>query len=306
MPFLARTLLATWLAISLSFVCLRHLPGDAISAQLTAGGADRAYIDAQRERYGLNQSILSQYLTYWRDLARGDLGRSYLSGLEVVEIIRQPAMVTARLASAALVIGAVLGIIVGVAAGYASQPVFRSLAHIYTTLALSLPSYWTGILSLALLGTFLPSDGDAGGELARSFLMPAALLGFHSSGAVAVITRDSVRGALGANFNLTARAKGLPERIILHRHILRAVLPPIIRVIGLGAGYLFSGVVVIEGLFLIPGLGGVVVNAVTRRDYPVVQGVVALVVIIIALISLVVAALTWLLDPRVRTDEGVL
>ncbi len=262
------TALATlWFAATLAFFALRALPGDAIEAQLRESGAGADVIAERRVALGLDDPLLVQYGRYLTDLARGDLGVSLLDGRPVTEIVAQQFLPTLTLAVCALALAAVVGIALGVIAALDVPLAFA--ARLLLDLALSMPLYWTGTLAIYVFAVELNWFSSTG------LLLPAVVLGFHTAGAIGQVVRAGVQETLALDFIRTARAKGLPERRILIRHVLRAGLLPAVTVIALQAGFLLGGVVITESLFIRPGIGRVLLNATLRQDYPVVQGIVS-------------------------------
>jgi len=297
---LLRTLAVLWLAVTLAFFALRILPGDALQTQLIQSGASTATIAQRRAVLGLDQPVLTQYGDFLVRLTRGDLGVSLLDGRPVSEIIAQQALPTITLALAALVIAVLLGAVLGITAAAARRRWLAQSARRILDLALSVPLYWSGTLAVFLFAVFLdwlPSSGA--GDL-RHLLLPAALLGFHTAGAIGQMVRSSVSQTLGADFVRYARAKGLPERLVIGRHVLRASLAPVISVVALQAGFLLSGVVITESLFVRPGLGRVLLDATLQQNYPVVQGIVIWSALVYALANGAADILIAVIDPRVK------
>lgn len=300
MRLLLRTILTLWLSISIMFFLIRILPGDAITAQLIAAGGEQALIDAQKAALGLDQPALNQYIVFLRQILRGDLGESYLSGQSVVELIGGVLDNTVILAIGALTLAIVGGISMGIASALSKSRTVQFVTNILITLALSLPIYWTGLLAIVIFSlvlNWLPASGDAN---LSQLILPVGVLAFHTAGSIALITRTQISDAAHADFVRTARAKGLPEQTVVWRHILRVGLLPIVNVIALQAGFLLSGTVITETLFLRSGLGTLLVDAVTRRDFPVVQGVTLVSAAAFVIVNMLSDGLTHLLDPRIR------
>lgn len=288
-----RPLLSTaatlWLAVTLAFFALRILPGDAVQTQLEESGASAATIAQRRAALGLDEPLLAQYGRFLGGLLRGDLGVSLLDGQPVSQIIAQQFAPTVLLAGCALLVAAAVGIMLGTLAALDGF----GLARLLLDLALSVPLYWTGTLAIYVFSVqlnWLPTNG---------LLLPVAVLGFHTAGAIGQVVRADVRAALVLDFVRTARAKGLRERRVILGHVLRAGLLPVVTVIALQAGFLLGGVVVTESLFVRPGIGRVLLNATLRQDYPVVQGVVVLSALVYTLLNAGADALYRRLDPRI-------
>lgn len=279
-----------WLAATLAFFALRVLPGDAIQAELLSSGASVQTIAERRAALGLDDTLPVQYGRFLLGVLRGDLGVSLLDGRAVSEIIGQQVPSTMVLAVCSLIVASIGGITLGTLAALGS-----TIARLVLSVSLTTPLYWTGTLAIYLFAVrldWLPTSG------ATNVILPAAVLGFHSAGAVGQVVRASVRDVLRQDFVRTARAKGLSEITVTVRHVLRAALLPVVSVITLQGGFLLGGVVITESLFVRPGLGRVLLDATLRQDYPVVQGVVLLGALVYTLVNLAADVLSRLLDPR--------
>jgi peptide/nickel transport system permease protein len=279
-----------WLAATLAFFALRILPGDALEAQLLESGASAEVIAQRRAQLGLDVPLIAQYLQFLSGLLRGNLGYSLLNGESVSETIGVRVAPTMILAVSALVIAAGLGFSLGALAGMG-----RGFAKNIISLSLSMPIYWTGTLVI-YAASALSLMGDA-----SQTILPIGVLGFHAAGAIARVLQGQVSEILHADFVQTARAKGLRERAVIGRHILRLALLPVVSVIALQAGYLLTGTVITESLFARPGIGRLLVERTLAQDYPVVQGIVVLAAVIYTLVNTLADGIQRLLDPRLRS-----
>jgi peptide/nickel transport system permease protein len=291
---MVRVLLVVWLAASLAFFTLRAVPGDALGAQLAIGGASQAEIDRVRAEMNLDADLLTQYTDYMADLLRGDLGYSLVSLLPVTAMIAPRIGPTVALALWTMVIAVMLGLSIGVLA--TANAWWGKLARGVITLALSTPLYWTGTLAIivfsAQLGWFASSGTDA-------LFLPVAVLSFHMMGPIARLVSANVQAVRSAPYVIVAYGKGLPRWLILWRYILRNALSPVIAVVALQVGFLLSGAVITESLFVRAGLGQLLLTSVIERDYPVVQG-------LIVLAALVYLSANVLADLAMRAiDPGV-
>lgn len=293
------TLMVIWLVATLAFFALRVLPGDAIEAQLVQSGVSQEVIEQRRAEQGLTEPVLVQYLRFVSSAVRGDLGRSLLDGQPVSEVILQQLAPTIALALSGLLVATGLGVLLGVAGALNMPYGISPAARVVTSLSLSTPIYWTGTIAIFVFSAQLDLLPSAGAGRLSQLVMPVGVLGFHTSGAIARVTQANVRETLDADFVRVARAKGLPERIVIWRHILRASLLPVVTVIALQAGFLLSGTVITESLFVRPGIGRVLLDAIIRQDYPVVQGVAIFTAIIYVFFNMLADGLYRLLDPRV-------
>jgi peptide/nickel transport system permease protein len=296
---LGAALLVAWLAMSLAFVALRWAPGDSVDATLGLTGAPADEIAARREALGLNDPIGQQYLVYLVGIVRGDWGESLVSYQPVTDIIAQNAEPTIILATSALLVAVTLGVSLGVIAGSASWGAARYGAEAVASLALSTPVYWTATLAIYLFTIELDILPGPGGHSPRYVILPACVLGFHTAGSIAQVTANSIREASVQDFVRTARAKGLSEWDVLD-HVLRVGLLPVIAVVALQIGFLLSGTVITEMIFVRRGLGKVMLKAVNDRDYPVIQGLVVLSALVYSLVNALADVGYGLIDPRVE------
>jgi peptide/nickel transport system permease protein len=292
-------IVSVWIAVSLTFMLLRLLPGDAISAQLMASGASPEVIAERRAVLGLDQPVLTQYVDYLWKLARGDLGISLLNGQSVNEILAARLTSTLALTAAAMLIAIPLGVALGLL--MVKRSAFSGqIAWIIANIGISVPVYWMGTLMLVVFAgqlRIMPATHDG---TAAGMILPAVTLGFGGASAVARVTAASAAGVYQADFTRTAFGKGLRESVIFFRHILPATMTPILSVIGLQTGYLLGGAVIVESIFTLPGLGRAMIAAVLEQDYPVVQGIVLWSALAVACVQLGADALIWLSDPRLR------
>lgn len=299
---LVAALATIWLAVTLAFFALRVLPGDAIEIQLRESGAGTATIEARRQAAGLDQPVARQYLTFMANLLRGNLGISLLDGRAVTDIIAGQLAPTVELTAAALVTAVGFGLLLGCLAGLETGGGISALARLIIALSLSMPIYWTGTIAIFVFTAQLGLLPSAGAGRVNQLILPALVLGFHSAGAIGQIVHANVREIRSADFVRTARAKGLAERTVVIRHILRASLLPAITIIAVQAGFLLSGVVITEMLFNRPGVGRLLLDATLRQNYPVVQGIVIWSAVAYTLVNLAADLVTRVLDPRVQSQ----
>jgi len=290
MSFLLRAIFTIWLALTVSFVALRILPGNAIDAQLAGSGLPEETIEARRATLGVDNPLLEQYGEFLVNLLRGDLGSSLYDGRTVQEAIWQNLLPTAQLAGLSFALSLLIGVGLGVLGGLQVESL-SDVARFLTNISFAVPVIWTASLALFL---FIVAWVQQYGQL----LIPALVLGFHSAGAIARVIQVEMQQNRNASFVLTARAKGLQERLVIWRHLLRVSLLPAISIAGLQAGILFSGTVITESIFSRPGLGQLLLTATLERDYPIVQGVVLLIAVLYITINAIARWITVLVDPR--------
>jgi peptide/nickel transport system permease protein len=296
------------LIVSLVTFCLmRLIPGDP-SAAIAGLAATRDQVEAVRQQLGLDQPWPVQLLRWYGGLIHGDLGRSLLLGQPVTDATFLRLPVTLALSAYALAITMVLGLVSGVVAALRQNSIVDQLAMLISMFGISMPSFWLGLLMILLFSVhlgWLPTGGyvafsdDPSGWL-RTSTMPAISLALLQAGLLARITRSTMLEVLRQDYIRTARAKGLPRRLVIFKHALVNAMIPILTVIGIIVGLLVSASVVIETVFSIPGIGQLLTQAVLNRDYPMVQGGLLIVTALIVLINLVVDIGYALLDPRIR------
>jgi peptide/nickel transport system permease protein len=291
-----------WGVATLVFVVMRLLPGDPATLMLSEGGASAEAIATLRDAMGLNDPLPVQYGRYLFRLLRGDLGTSLFTHRPVLTVIAEQLPSTIELAVAAMAVAASLGTVLGVVAAVKQGTWLDALVIALSTTGVSLPIFWSSLLLIWLLSLqlgWLPATGQGG--LAH-LVMPALVLGFASSGAIARLVRVSLLEVLNQDYVTTARAKGLKEGRLLVRHALKNALIPVVTVIGLQFSFLLGGTVVTETVFSRPGIGRLVVNAILWKDLPLVQGVVLLAALVYTLVNLTVDVAYAYVDPRIRYD----
>jgi peptide/nickel transport system permease protein len=289
------------------FTGVRLIPGD--PARVLAGtDADPSSIEEIRHKYGLDDPVPVQYFR-WLGLAlRGDLGESIRTREPVRRVVAQKLPITLQLAGSALAIALAIAIPAGVIAALRRNSAWDYLASGVSLGGVSVPNFWLGIMLILFFSVrlrwlpasgFVPFHQDPLGNLQR-MLMPAAVLGTALAAVLMRQTRNSMIEVLSADFIRTAYAKGLATGAVVRRHAIRNGLIPVVTILGLQMGVLVSGAVVTEQIFVVPGFGRLVVEAVFTRDYPLVQGVVLITASAYVLINLAVDISYSLLNPRIR------
>lgn len=281
------------------FFTVRMLPGD--PARLLAGLlASQEEVDRIRVQLGLTRPLPVQYEIFLNGLLHGDLGRSTVTQAPVIDEIASRLHPTALLATTATVLAGVLGIVSGVVV---SMRQYTATDYLVTVLALagvSIPVYWLGLMLMLLFAVFLhllPAGGNVG---PASLILPSITLAAFSLAIIERMTRSSMLEALRQDYVRTARAKGLAERVVVYRHALRNALIPVVTVIGLQFGGLLGGAILTETTFAWPGIGRLLVSAISARDYPIIQGVVLLFAVTFLAVNLLVDLLYGYIDPRIK------
>jgi peptide/nickel transport system permease protein/oligopeptide transport system permease protein len=261
--------------------------------------ADSATIARLRKELRLDEPVSTQFLHYAGGVLRGDLGHSYITGRPIAQDIRQRFPKTLELAVAAMVLAGVVGITLGVFSAARPGSWFDRLALGASYLGISFPVYWVGLILILVFAVMLRWLPPSGYGRFVYLILPALALGTRSIAFLARMTRSSMLEVLSGDYIRTARAKGLRERIVLGRHALRNALIPVITVFGLDFGYYLTGSILTETVFSWPGLGRYVVNAISRRDLPAIQGTVLFLSVVFVLVNLITDVVYAGVDPRV-------
>ncbi|GAA2181213.1 ABC transporter permease [Brooklawnia cerclae] len=289
------------------FLIMHLTPGDP-AATMLGPEASPTDVDALRHQLGLDQPILTQYAVWIEGVLRGDLGQSIFLHKAVAAAVGEQIQPTLYLALVAELIAVLIGVPAGIIAAHKQGRSTDLLVIAGAVLGTSLPSFLLGLLLILVFSVglqWLPSAGyrppDQGiGPFLSTIILPALALAVMQAALIARMTRTSVIEVLHQNYVTVAQAKGLDGRTITFKHVLRNGALPILTVVAQSFGLLLSGAIVIETVFNVPGIGQLTINAISRRDYPVIQGVVLTTATIYVLINLVVDVLYGVLDPRVR------
>jgi peptide/nickel transport system permease protein len=296
------------LGISIVVFLLVHLiPGDTVQI-LLGTDATPQQVETLRRVLGLDRPLPVQYLDWLGHVVRGDFGESLRTNRAVLPEVGQRFGVTVQLTVCAMVIGLLVAIPLGVASAAKSGSALDGLGRVLGLVGLSIPGFWLAtmlILFCSLVLGWLPPVGfvsvlDNPWLSAQTLVLPSIALGTALAAYVQRMLRSSLLEVLRQDFIRTARAKGLRESTVVYGHALKNSFIPVVTVIGLQIGYLLGGAVIIEEIFSLPGMGRYLLNGIYQRDYPVVQGTVLFVALIVCLVNLVVdIAYAWL-DPRIR------
>jgi peptide/nickel transport system permease protein len=297
------------LASIVVFLGVRALPGDPAIA-MAGEEADPATVAAVRAKLGLDQSIPEQYLAFVRNALKGDYGESVRTGTPVDEMIGATLPVTVQLAVYAMLVAVLAGMAFGVVAAVFRRRWPEWLANGFSLFALSVPTFWLGILAVLYLAVRLgwfPASGYVSpfDEPLRGLYyltLPAVILGMAHAAVVQRQTRASMVDTLNADFVRTARAKGLGRSAVIFRYGLRNSLIVVTTIVGLQLGGLIAGAVVTERIFGLPGIGKLTLDSVFTRDYPVIQAVVLVITLAYIVINLLVDMLYTVIDPRMRVS----
>ncbi|WP_068675012.1 ABC transporter permease [Oceanobacillus sp. Castelsardo] len=302
------------IGVSILVFSMMHLiPGD--PAQIMAGeSAPQEQVDNLRENLGLNDPLPVQYFRYISDVVQGDLGNSIRGGTEVVSEIGSRFWVTVELAFYSTVLAVFIGIIAGVISATRRNTFVDTGVMVLALFSLSMPNFWLGLMLIQWfsIGIDLPSwipflDNTSwfkpsGWGSFSQLVLPVITLGTGSAAIIARMTRSSMLDVIGQDYIRTARAKGVKERIVIYRHALKNALIPVVTVIGLQFGTLLGGAVLTETVFAINGMGRLIIDSISARDFPVVQGTILVIALLFVFVNLLVDIAYKLLNKRIDLD----
>lgn len=283
------------------FLLLYVAPGDPVQ-EMVGERADAETIARLRRELRLDDPLYVQFAHYAGGVLRGDLGTSYITGRPILRDIAERFPKTLLLAATAMVLAATVGISIGVVSARWPGGWLDRISLGAAYLGISFPVYWVGLLFILLFAVTLRWLPPSGYGSVEYLVLPALALGSRSIAFLARVTRSSMLEVLGSDFVRTARAKGLAERAVVVRHALRNALVPVITVLGLDFGYYLTGSILTETIFSWPGLGRYVVNAISRRDLPAIQGSVLFLSVVFVAVNLITDLAYAKADPRVAYE----
>lgn len=292
------------------FALIRMVPGDPVDVMYGAEGLSEAQRAALESELGIDQPLVIQYLKWLAKTATGDMGRSYRAQMPVTQLILQRLPATFFLSIGALLLSVIIAIPLGILAAVRTNTWVDVAALGFAIFGISLPQFWSGIMLVLIFAVglgWLPSIGYVSptedfGLFLRHLILPTITLGWGLAGVTARLMRSSMLDELSSDYVRTARAKGMTERGVQYGHALRNALIPTITMIGLQLAFLIGGAVVVEVVFALPGIGLLVVDSIFARDYPVVQGVILTIAVLVVLVNLSVDVIYTAIDPRIRFD----
>jgi peptide/nickel transport system permease protein len=293
------TLPVIWLVVSLVFLLIHLVPGDPI-AQMLGEGAPQSDIAAARHAYGLDAPLAEQYIRYWKGVLHGDLGPSFRYNQSVTRLVLQRYPYTLRLTLASLFVAIIFSIPAGVHSARRRNRWDDRLLSIVSLFGLSFPNFALGpilILLFAIKLGWLPVSGA--GSFAN-LILPALTMGGALAAILTRMVRTSMLEELSQDYIRTARAKGLPERSVVYRHALRNAMIPVLTVLGLQFGALLAGAIVTEKIFSWPGIGRLTVDAISSRDYFLVQGCILAIGLTYVAVNFLTDVLYSVANPRIR------
>ncbi|MCB0114806.1 MAG: ABC transporter permease [Caldilineaceae bacterium] len=298
-----------------TFIVMRLMPGDPVYLLLGEGQIriSQEQIDAIRERWGLDRPYYEQYLIWMMNFVRGDFGESLIrTGVPVRDMIFEAVPVTAKLNIYALALALAVALPGGIWAALRRNSLVDYLNSLGSTLGVSMPNFWLGLMLIVLFALYIPQwIGDIpligrippfGLRSWQGYILPVFVLSVGEMAVFSRVMRSSMLEVMERDYVRTARAKGLPQRLVLLRHALRNALLPVITVIGVRIAFILSGTIVIETVFAVPGIGRLFTDSVFRLDYQVVQSLVVVLAVLVVVVNLITDLSYALIDPRIRFD----
>jgi len=293
------TVPVVWLVVSIVFLLIHIVPGDPVE-QMLGEGARPADIVALRHAYGLDQPLGRQYLHYWNGVLHGNLGHSIRLNDSITHLVLTRYPYTVELTIAALLIAVLISIPAGITSALHRNRWQDRVLSFVSLLGLSFPGFALGPILILLVSIklgWLPVSGAGG---LTHLILPAITMGSALAAILTRMVRTAMLEELGQDYIRTARAKGLPERVVIYKHALRNALIPVITLLGLQFGALLAGAIVTEKIFSWPGIGRLTVDAISNRDYPLLQGCILAVGLTYVLVNLATDVLYIVVNPRIR------
>jgi ABC-type dipeptide/oligopeptide/nickel transport system permease component len=292
--------------ITLTFIILRLMPGDPVASYL-GEASNAASVKAMKIKFGLDRPLYIQYLNTVKGAFTGNFGQTFTSGQPVLREIGLVLPHTLILAGAALLISSIVGIVLGIIAALKLNKLTDYAVMSISTIGISMPVFWFGLLLLLAFSYYLDlfpvagvSAGDSWIEQLHALVLPALTVSSVFLALVARMTRSSMADVLNSNFITAIRAKGASEGLVIYKHALKNAMIPIVTVVGLNTGTLISGAVLTETVFSRPGIGKLLVDSVLGNDYPLVEGIVMFIGTVYIITNLIVDILYAYLDPRIK------
>jgi peptide/nickel transport system permease protein len=288
-----------WGALTVVFIAVRAVPGD--PAQMMLGtDATAAEVQALRDKLGLNRPLVVQYVTYIAQTVQMNLGESLRLNQPAVSLVIERIPATGKLALTAIILAVLISFPLGILAALRPGGLLDGVVSIVSLLGQSVPGFWLGIMFILIFARSLRLLPSAGDETLAHLILPSITVALPLVGVLTRLVRSGLLDVLDEDYIRTARAKGLPPQLVMGRHAIRNMLIPVITVVGLQIGHLLGGAVITETVFAWPGVGLLLVDAITNRDYPLVQAAILFITAIFVTINFLVDLSYGALDPRIR------
>ncbi len=301
---LMQGILVIFLISIVTFIIMRMMPGDPVRLLLGEGNIrlSEDQIAAIRAKWGLDKPYYEQYLIWLGSMVRGDFGESLIRrGVSVREMLAEAMPVTAYLNFMAITVALLLAIPAGIFAAVRRNSFFDYFLTIGSTAGAALPNFWVALLAIIVFSLWLGWVPPFGLKSWTGYVLPVAVLALGEMAIFARVMRGATIEVLSQDYVRTATAKGLSHRVVVLRHAVRNALLPVVTVIGFRIAFLFSGTIIVENIFAIPGIGRLFVDSVFRIDYQVVQSIVVLLAVLVVVANLVTDLVYAVVDPRLRT-----
>jgi peptide/nickel transport system permease protein len=311
-------IIPTFFLISAIVFTLIHLaPGDPVMVMVSRHGLPQATQDRIREELGLNEPVPVQYAIWVGKLLRGDFGFSYVTGRNVLEWISNKIPATVELILVAEIISVIIAVTLGVIAAVKHYSLTDAVCSVTALVGYSAPSFWIAVIAIlvfSMMLKWLPPSGmytvgviwgsplDAFVDHLKHLIMPTSILVLGWTAYLFRMVRSSMLDVLNQDFIMTARAKGVKERVVIYKHALRNALLPVITYLGFSIGFLLGGAAVIENIFDWPGLGEFIVMVASNRDYPALMGITMIISLMVLIANLCADVTYAIVDPRIRYD----
>lgn len=308
---IGQALVVILLVTFLSFLLINIIPGDAVALMLGIDATPEKAAQLRAELY-LDRPFIEQYARWLWDVVCGDLGTSISYHLPVTQVLGPRMTASFQMGLAALILSTLLGLIMGCIAAVNRGRAADNIISVLANIGISMPSFWLGIVMIYLFAMnlkWLPVQGYTpfGENPAlhiRQMIMPVIVTAMGGMASLARQTRSSILETISLDFVRTARSKGLKEKSILIRHVMRNALIPILTLLGMQIRVLFGGVVLVENIFNVPGMGNLLVSSVNNRDIPMVQACVLVMAVVVVIANLLVDIAYGIVDPRIRQERG--
>jgi peptide/nickel transport system permease protein len=289
-------------AVATIVFAMIHMAGDPVSALAPPGSAPED-VQALREKYGLDEPLATQYVEFLRNAARGDFGLSWRFDEPARDVVMERLPASLELVGMAFGLAMAIAIPLGVLAGARPGGLAGWVAYGISLLGQAVPAFWLGTILILVFSVRLDWFPSSGRDGAASTVLPVVTLAAYPAAVLLRMVRASVQEAMAYDYVRTARAKGLPERVVLFGHVFRNAAMPVIAYAGVLAGFLFAGTVVVEWVFAYPGIGQLALQSVANRDLPVVLVFVTVTALLIVVANLLADVVSQLIDPRARLND---
>lgn len=284
-----------------SFIIMQIAPGSPVDIMVGEQQITPEQIAAIERKWGLDKPWYVQYFTWLGNVFTGDLGTSVVrTGEPVREMIFEAAPETLKLNLLSLCVSLLIAVPVGVLAAVKRYSLFDYLSMVGATLGIALPNYWVGLMLIIVFALKLGWLPPYGSDSWKSFVLPVSVLASQEMAILARLSRGTTSEVLGQDYVTTARAKGLRDRVVIWRHVVRNALLPVVTMVGYRIAFILSGTIVVETIFAWPGLGQLFFSSIDRKDYQVVQAIVLLLATIVVVANLVTDLVYAYIDPRIR------